>query len=147
MDKALFASGSTEWETPDELFKKYDNLYHFTLDVCATAKNTKCKKYFSPEDNGLAQNWTGVCWMNPPYGRGVAPWIKKAYEASQSGAVVVALLPVRTDTKWFHTYIYHKAEFYFLEGRVRFTNGKITGPATFPSMIVVWDRRRKRKWL
>lgn len=144
--KALFSSGSTEWETPDALFKKYDNLYHFTIDVCATAENTKCKKYFSPADNGLAQDWAGVCWMNPPYGRGVEPWIKKAYESVQSGAVVVALLPVRTDTKWFHRYIYGKAEIYFLEGRVKFAQGEKSGPATFPSMIVVWDKRRKRKW-
>jgi site-specific DNA-methyltransferase (adenine-specific) len=144
-NKALFASGSTEWETPWDLFKQFDGIYHFTVDVCATPDNTKCPRYFTPEVNGLAQDWTGTCWMNPPYGRGVDPWIKKAYESAQAGAVVVALLPARTDTKWFHRYIYHNAEIIFLQGRVRFTKGNITGPATFPSMIVVWDRRRKNK--
>jgi phage N-6-adenine-methyltransferase len=149
MNKALFSSVSTEYETPWSLFNPLDAMYNFTVDVCATAKNTKCKKYFSPADNGLAQEWTGVCWMNPPYGREVEPWIKKAYETAMTGAAtVVALLPARTDTKWFHRYIYGKAEIRFLEGRVNFIREGKSGPATFPSMIVVWDKKRKTKtWL
>ena len=149
MDKKalLTPGGSREWETPWELFRKIDSLYHFTLDVCATPENKKCERFFSKADDGLAQEWKGVCWMNPPYGRDVEPWIKKAYKAADSGAaVVVALLPARTDTKWFHRYIYGKAEVRFLEGRVKYVrkDGK-SGPAPFPSMIVVWNKRRKNK--
>jgi phage N-6-adenine-methyltransferase len=139
MDKALFAAGSTDWETPPELFKRYDEIYHFDIDVCATSANTKCRRYFTPEQDGLIQPWLGMCWMNPPYGRGVGPWIKKAYESALAGAMVVALLPARTDTGWFHQYIYpSKAEIEFLQGRVRFIQGDKSGPATFPSMVVVW---------
>jgi phage N-6-adenine-methyltransferase len=138
MDKALFTAGSTDWETPPELFKQFDKKYHFDIDVCATAQNTKCQRYFTPEQDGLTQPWYGTCWMNPPYGRGVEPWIKKAYESAKAGATVVALLPARTDTVWFHQYIYGKAEIEFLRGRVRFIQGDKTGPATFPSMVVVW---------
>jgi len=151
MDKALFMSGgSTEWETPWALFYPLDAEHNFTLDVCATAENTKCKTFFSPAEDGLAQEWSGVCWMNPPYGREVGPWIRKAYETAQAGkAKVVALLPARTDTKWFHRYISGKAAIQFLEGRVKFFNrdGKY-GPATFPSMIVVWKAKSREalKW-
>jgi phage N-6-adenine-methyltransferase len=140
MDKALFLSGSTDWETPPELFKRLDEQYHFDIDVCATAQNAKCRRYFTPDEDGLTLLWIGTCWMNPPYGRGVEPWIKKAYESAQAGATVVALLPARTDTNWFHKYIWPgKAEIEFIRGRVRFfKGGKDSGPATFPSMIVVW---------
>jgi site-specific DNA-methyltransferase (adenine-specific) len=138
MDKALFLSGNTDWETPPELFKRFDEKYHFNIDVCATALNTKCRRYFTPEQDGLTQPWLGTCWMNPPYGRGIEPWIKKAYESAEAGATVVAILPARTDTAWFHQYIYGKAEIEFLKGRVRFIMGGKTGPAPFPSMIVVW---------
>jgi phage N-6-adenine-methyltransferase len=138
MNKALFVAGSTDWETPPELFKQYDEKYHFDIDVCASPENTKCKRYFTAAEDGLAQPWLGTCWMNPPYGRGVEPWIKKAYESAITGAIVVALLPARTDTHWFHEYIWHKAEIEFLRGWVRFVMGEKSGPATFPSMIVVW---------
>ncbi|MDR0472319.1 MAG: phage N-6-adenine-methyltransferase [Treponema sp.] len=145
MDKALFSSASTEYETPWELFNPLNDIYHFTVDVCATAKNTKCKIFYSKTENGLAQKWSGTCWMNPPYGRNVEPWIKKAYESAITGdAVVVALLPSRTDTKWFHRYINGKAEIRFLEGRVSFIKNGKSGPATFPSMIVIWNKRVRR---
>jgi phage N-6-adenine-methyltransferase len=85
------------YSTPQDLCEHYDLIYHFTLDVCATAANAKCPHYFTPEQDGLLQPWQGPCWMNPPYHQTEIPkWIRKAYEESQRGAVVVALLPVRT---------------------------------------------------
>ena len=127
-------SRGSDWATPQDLFDELDKEFHFTLDVCASDWNAKCKKYFTEKDDGLKQDWTGVCWMNPPYGREIGKWIKKASEIQ--GGVVVALLPARTDTKWFHDYIYKKAEIRFIKGRVKF-GGK--GPAPFPSMIVIFN--------
>jgi len=137
INDALFSSKSREWETPQALFDKLNNFFHFTLDVAATKKNAKCQKFFTPEDNGLLQNWhRDICWMNPPYGREIAKWIKKAYDESKLGATVVMLLPARTDTAYFHDFIYHKAEIYFLRGRLKFEGAKNSAP--FPSMIAIF---------
>lgn len=130
---ALFSSRSEDWETPDAFFQALDAEFHFGLDVCATAANAKCGRFFSPEEDGLKQDWTGVCWCNPPYGREVGRWVRKAAE---SRATVVMLLPARTDTSWFHTYIYHRAEIRFVRGRLRF--GKADHGAPFPSMVVIF---------
>ena len=122
------------WATPQKFFDDLNREFEFTLDVCAISDNAKCSKFFTQEIDGLKQNWDNeIVWMNPPYGRGIGAWVKKASEAM--GGVVVCLLPARTDTKWFHDYIYNKAEIRFLKGRVRF-GGK--GPAPFPSMIVIF---------
>lgn len=100
----MFTSARDDWETPQDLFRKYDEKYHFTLDVCADEKNHKCNRYFTKEQDGLKQDWTGErCWCNPPYGRAIADFVKKAAE---SKALTVMLIPARTDTKWFHKYIY-----------------------------------------
>jgi phage N-6-adenine-methyltransferase len=96
----MFSSASGEWETPREFFDAVDEVFHFTLDVCATHSNAKCERYFTKAEDGLFQIWRGVCWMNPPYGREISLWIKKAYESGLEGAVVVCLLPARTDTRW-----------------------------------------------
>jgi len=96
-----FSSVKNEWETPPELFAEWDRLFNFELDVCATSQNTKCARYFTPEDDGLGQSWAPyVCWMNPPYGRDITSWVHKAYEESRRGATVVCLVPARTDTRW-----------------------------------------------
>src|SRR5215831_9063051 len=101
-----FSSKSPDWGTPPEFFEQLDSLFHFTLDVCATAENAKCARYFTLEQNGLAQRWTGNCWMNPPYGRKIGEWIAKAAASVRSGdATVVCLLPARTDTAWWHRHI------------------------------------------
>src|SRR5947209_20021973 len=106
----MFSSDSTEWQTPPEVFDPLHKEFHFTLDVCATLSNTKVPKYFTAAEDGLKQDWSqDVCWMNPPYGRSIIKWVKKAYEESLKGALVVCLLPARTDTKWFHDYVLHKA--------------------------------------
>jgi len=132
-----FMSTTDKWETPQDLFDKLNEVYRFTLDVCATADNAKCERYFTPIEDGLSQDWNGeTCWMNPPYGRVIGKWIKKA---SGANAVVVALLPARTDTRWFHDYIYGKAEILFLRGRLKFGGAKHGAP--FPSMLVIFDKR------
>ena len=140
MNDVLFSSKSVIWETPQDLFDKLNAEFHFDLDVCALPENAKCEKYYTPEDDGLSQPWDGVCWCNPPYGRTIGKWVQKAYETFAGGGTVVMLLPARTDTKWFHEYIYNKAEIRFIKGRLKFGNSKNAAP--FPSMIVVFDGKQ-----
>jgi phage N-6-adenine-methyltransferase len=137
MNRGMFSSSSGEWETPREFFDAVNDVFHFSLDVCATRGNAKCGRYFTKEENGLMRTWSGVCWMNPPYGREIALWVRKANESSLAdGTVVVCLLPARTDTKWWHGYVLGHAEgIFFIRGRLRFS-GK--GPAPFPSALVVF---------
>ena len=132
----MFSSNTDMWATPQDFFDVINKEFNFTVDVCATAENTKCSLFFTPEQDGLKQKWEGACYMNPPYGRSIGKWIQKAYNSSKEGAVVVGLLPARTDTKWFHEYIYNKAEIRFIKGRLKFGGCKNSAP--FPSMIVIW---------
>ncbi len=132
----MFSSNTDMWATPQDFFDVINKEFNFTVDVCATAENTKCSLFFTPEQDGLKQKWEGICYMNPPYGRSIGKWIQKAYNSSKEGAVVVGLLPARTDTKWFHEYIYNKAEIRFMKGRLKFGGCKNSAP--FPSMIVIW---------
>ena len=126
------------WATPQAFFDKYNEIYKFDIDVCAIAENAKCQKYFTPKENGLSQEWTGNCWMNPPYGREIKKWVKKAYESSLDGATVVCLLPARTDTAWWHDYcINGKIE--FIRGRLKFGNAKTSAP--FPSAVVTFKTK------
>lgn len=134
--KVMFSSKTDLWETPQYLFDKLDSEFYFDVDVCALPDNAKCKKYYTPEQDGLSQPWTGVCWCNPPYGREIGKWVEKAYNSAKDGALVVMLLPARVDTRWFHDYIYNKAEVRFIRGRLKF--GKLKNNAPFPSMIVVF---------
>ena len=140
INKGLFTSNTDMWATPQDLFDELDAEFHFELDVCATAENAKCKRYFTPEIDGLRQNWRGggTVFMNPPYGRNIGLWVHKA---ATCGATVVCLLPARTDTRWFHEYIYHKAEIRFLRGRLKFGDSKNSAP--FPSMIVIFRENEK----
>ena len=133
----MFSSQTDNWATPQWLFDELDKEFYFTLDPCASKENAKCAKYFTKEDNGLNQNWGGVIFCNPPYGREIGKWVAKcAEEAKKPDTICVMLIPARTDTKWFHEYIYHKAEIRFLKGRLKF--GDSTNSAPFPSMIVVF---------
>ena len=138
MNRVLFSSKNENWETPIQFFQALDDEFHFDLDVCALPENAKCEKYYTPEDDGLLKPWNGVCWCNPPYGRTIGKWIQKAYETFAGGGTVVMLLPARTDTKWFHEYIYGKAEIRFIKGRLKF--GGAANSAPFPSMVVVFRR-------
>ena len=102
MYQAMWSSKTDLWSTPQWLFDKLDSVFHFTLDACATAENAKCEIFYSPEQDGLAQEWSGNVWCNPPYGRQIGKWVQKAFESTAN--IVVMLLPARTDTRWFHNY-------------------------------------------
>ncbi len=138
MDNIHFSMESNEWETPQELYDELNKEYGFTLDPCATEKSAKCDKYYTKEDDGLSKDWSGeIVFMNPPYGREISNWVKKASETR--GAVVVCLIPSRTDTKYWHNYIFSKAhKIMFIKGRLKFSGHKNSAP--FPSAIVVFDR-------
>ena len=138
--EVMFSSATDLWETPQDFFDILNDEFHFDIDVCALPENAKCGKFYSPEDDGLSKNWGGTCWCNPPYGRKIGEWVKKA---SESNATVVMLLPARTDTKWFHDYIYHKTEIRFIKGRLKFGNSKNSAP--FPSMIVIFKKTENNK--
>ncbi len=136
--ETLFSRATSEWETPPELFSGLNAVFHFTLDAAATPDNAKCEKFFTAEDNALEQSWAGeTVWCNPPYGRCINAWVKKAWEESREPSTkVVMLLPARTDTAWFHDYAM-KGCVKFLRGRVRFGGAKNNAP--FPSMILIFE--------
>ncbi len=140
VDAVLFSSSSQEWATPQDLFDSLDREFHFTLDAAATYQNAKCAEYYNKQSDGLVQPWDGTVWVNPPYGRSVGKWVAKAYHEWKKGSTVVMLLAARTDTRWFHNFIYNKAEIRFLQGRLVF--GKGGGRATFPSMVVIWHKEQ-----
>ena len=138
------SSKSVEWATPQALFDAWDAKYHFTLDPCATKENTKCKKYYTIKEDGLIQDWSkDIVFMNPPYGREIKKWIKKAYEESIKGACVVCLIPARTDTSYWHDFIFCNSwvDIFFIRGRVKFGTSKSSAP--FSSAIVVFDKERR----
>lgn len=120
-----------------ETFIALDLEFNFELDVCATPENAKCSIFFIKAVDGLKMPWIGRCWMNPPYGREIGAWVKKAYESSRQGATVVCLLPARTDTAWWHNYC-TKGEIRFIRGRLKF--GGHANSAPFPSAIVVFKK-------
>lgn len=139
MNHALFSTGKNDWETPPEFFAALDAEFHFTLDACATSDNAKCARYYTPDENGLSQNWSKeTVWCNPPYSAGEQDrWIKKCWEEGQKPETeVVALLPARTDAKRFYRYILGQAEIRFVPGRIKFVGAKYNAP--FPCMIVIW---------
>lgn len=137
-----FSSKTDLWETPQSIFDKYDARYHFTLDVCANAENAKCKNFYTEQDYSLWLKWEGTCWMNPPYGRTIGEWMRKAYDSFCYGATVVCLVPARTDTNWWHEYAM-KGTIEFLKGRLKFSGHKNSAP--FPSAVVIYDDF-KRMW-
>ena len=135
INSGLFTSNTDLWATPQDFFDSLNCEFHFDLDVCALPENAKCEKYYTPEIDGLKQDWSGTVWCNPPYGRQIGKWVEKAYKAN---CTVVMLLPARTDTGWFHDYIYGKAEVRFVRGRLKFGESKNSAP--FPSMVVIYRR-------
>ena len=142
MNDVLFSSDRQDWATPWDLFRKIESGLgiKFDLDVCAHRKNHKCRVYFNERMDGLAQPWAGVCWMNPPYGREISKWMRKAVQETHNGNAerVVCLLPARTDTAWWHDCVELYAEKpIFLRGRIKF-EGTASG-APFPSVIVIFN--------
>ena len=136
--KVLFSSKSMEWATPRPFFMRLNEEFGFTLDPCAQPHNALCSKYFTEEENGLAQNWQGHrAFVNPPYGRAVGLWVKKCYEESRKpDTTVVMLIPARTDTKYWHNYVMKADELHLVKGRIKFGGG--TNSAPFPSAVVVF---------
>jgi phage N-6-adenine-methyltransferase len=145
INKGLFSSNKQDWCTPQQLYDELNREFNFVADVSATEENKKAPFCYTPETDGLKQTWVlgGPVFCNPPYGNEIKKWVKKAYEESQKGATVVMLIPARTDTSYFHDYIYNQAEIRFLRGRIHFTdqNGNNTGRAPFPSMVVIWRNK------
>ena len=135
----MFSSKTNDWSTPQDFFEELNTEFQFTLDPCADKYNHKCEKYYTEEDDGLLQDWGGeIVFCNPPYGKAIKDWVRKAYiEGCKPNTTVVMLIPARTDTTYFHDYIYHEAkEIRFIRGRLKFGNSKNAAP--FPSMVVVY---------
>ena len=140
----MFSSESDKWATPQKFFDELDSEFHFTLDPCADENNHKCDKWFSEEQDGLTQDWgkDETIFINPPYGRDITgKWVARAVrQFKEYGNTIVMLLPARTDTRWFHDYIYKKdnVEIRFIKGRLKFGDGKNSAP--FPSMVCIWRK-------
>ena len=147
MNAALFSSKKMDWCTPIDFFNELNKEFNFVLDAAATDETAKCKDYFTPETDGLKQSWKrtdGAVFCNPPYGREIGKWVKKAYdESTKHDTTIVLLIPARTDTTYFHNYIYKRAEIRFIRGRLKFTdeNGIAGDAAPFPSMVVIYNGR------
>lgn len=138
-NEIMFSSKTDEWSTPQDFFDKLNEEFHFDLDVCANESNHKCALYYDREQDGLKMPWKDhVVWCNPPYGREIGKWVKKAYfENRAHGTTIVMLLPARTDTKWFHNYVLWKAHVRFIQGRLKFGDCKNSAP--FPSMLAIYS--------
>lgn len=139
--KPLMSSERQDWATPQPLFDYLHANFHLELDVCALPENAKCKRFLTPDQDGLKEHW--VNWrffMNPPYGRDISHWVKKAAEDGTAGtdSLGVCLLPARTDTAWWHDHVMAKASrIIFCRGRIWFVGAP--GPAPFPSALVVFS--------
>lgn len=136
--RVLTSSNDMTWETPPEVFAGLNCEFRFTLDPCCVAETAKCKQFFTPEDDGLAQSWSGErVFMNPPYGRDIGKWMEKAFhESRDNDALVVCLVPSRTDTEWWHRYATRAADIRYYKGRVTFVGAE--SPAPFPVAVVVF---------
>jgi len=148
--KGLYSSLSGEWRTPQGLFNELDREFDFNLDPCASTDSAKCGIFFGPKENGLATSWRlfgepSRAFVNPPYGRQIGAWIKKGYEESLDGTLVVMLLPARTDTAWWHDYVMKATEIRYIRGRLHFLDewGLDRGPAPFPSCVVIFRPLKK----
>lgn len=137
INQSIYSSKKMDWGTPQSLFDQLNAEFHFTLDPCASDENKKCEKYFTESENGLLQDWGNErVFCNPPYGRSIGNWVKKCAEHDD---LAVMLIPARTDTKWFHEYIYKnpRVRIRFLPGRVKFQGASNSAP--FPSMVVIFN--------
>ena len=152
MNKVVWKSEKMDWCTPDSVFDPLDKEFGFNLDAAATTENSKCGKCITPEEDALTVCWKtrsrgGSVWLNPPYGRGLGDWFQKASEESEKGCTVVMLLPARTDTKYWHEYVFKNelgelkdgVECRFLKGRIKFIGAQNGAP--FPSAIIIFRRK------
>jgi len=133
--RVMCSSKSDDWPTQQSYFDLVNAEFGFELDVCASHENAKCKRYFTKEQDGLAQEWSGTVWCNPPYGRTIKHWVAKGFDSAKRGATVVLLVPARTDTVWFQDYCL-RGEVRFIRGRLKFGDCKNSAP--FPSALVIF---------
>lgn len=141
MDKVLFSSYKMDWATPQWLVDQINERWGLrTLDVCATATNTKCASFISLEQDAFTTPWTGRAFMNPPYGRNIGSWIGLAAKRAWAGEVddVICLIPSRTDTAYWYDYVMQAKEICLLRGRVRFVGAPSSAP--FPSCLIVFQQ-------
>jgi hypothetical protein len=122
-----FMSQIFDWQTPDRIYNELNREFIFTYDPCPS----------HPKEDGLMVEWGESNFVNPPHGRQIGAWIKKGYEESQKGKIVVFLIPSRTDTVWWHDYVMKASEIRFIRGRLRFKGAK--GNAPFPSAVVIFN--------
>jgi len=147
VDKVLFSSARSEWETPQDFFDELDREFSFDLDAAASAENAKCERFWTKEDNALLQPWDGIIWCNPPYTKDwklTYAFVRKGYEEAQKGSIVVMLLAARTDVRWWHDYAMRASEIRLVKGRLRFSG---SGPAPFPSAILVFRQGNNQRKL
>ena len=133
-NRGLFSSVRLDWATPKALYQALDAEFQFAVDACVDKHNAK-HRHFLRGDEGLSVGWPSPAFVNPPYGRVIGRWVKRAYEQAQAGITVVALIPSRTDTSWWQDYVMKADEIRFVRGRLHFDD---RGPAPFPSAIIVW---------
>ena len=148
INKGIGVHASTEdhtWETPIDLFNRLNDRFNFTLDPCCSVETAKCEKFFTENENGLIQDWSkDICFVNPPYGRQIGKLVQKSYEESLRGATVVMLIPSRTDTSYWHDFIFNKAtEIIFVKGRIQFGDSGDNAP--FPSAVIVFDNKEDKQ--
>ncbi len=139
INPALYSSAKEDWGTPDWFFDAVNAVWRFTLDAAASAENHKVDRYFTKEQDGLAQSWKGErVFLNPPYSRGMGQWMRKCYEESrQPGTIVVALVPARTDNSWWQTWVLGRAtHIHFVRGRIKFVGAEHGAP--FPSALITY---------
>lgn len=138
ISETLYSSRTEDWATPQDFYDKLNEEFNFTLDPCCTHENAKCEKHFTKEEDGLTQDWgKEIVFCNPPYGKDIGKWMEKCYRSARDGAKVVCLVHARTDTRWFHSWVYGKGEIRFIKGRLKFGGSKNSAP--FPSMVVIYD--------
>lgn len=152
MNSGMYSSDKHDWGTPQGFFDKVNEKFDFYMDVCASEWNAKCNVWLGVEDDALRMSWEHVldahgqsgrwCWMNPPYGREIESWCKKAYQESEKGVRTVGLLPARTDTLWWHRYVMEASEIVLIQGRLNFETegGEGQYNAPFPSALAVWKK-------
>lgn len=148
MNEVHFSSVDQTWCTPSEFYKMLDEEFDFELDPSCTEKTAKCERFFTPETDGLSQSWEvhngRAVFCNPPYGKELKKWVKKAFEESKKGVTIVLLIPSRTDTSYFHDYIYGRTEIRFIRGRLKFEdeNGNASrNSAPFPSLVAIYNKK------
>lgn len=149
---ALKTLDSKEHGTPDWIIKKllqHSSRTAFDLDPAATPENAKAPVYYTQDQDGLSLPWNirapekTLVFCNPPYGRDVGKWVRKAYEESFQDVISCLLLKVSSDTEWWHNYVMKADSIQFIRGRVKY-QGVSSGPAPFPSCIVVFKPDRWR---